>query len=87
MTVFHWHEDRFRDPTIVKLRSLAHRVICRIGAVAGVIHRTIVAAKLLRVQRELRLRDIAHGGWPPERNNDAAKFPQRPMILGDKWDF
>jgi hypothetical protein len=22
-----------------------------------------------------------------EREHDAGKFPQRPLILGDKWDF
>jgi hypothetical protein len=44
-------------------------------------HRAIIAAKLHRLRNELML----HRGTAGER--DASKFPQRPMILGDKWDF
>lgn len=46
-------------------------------------HRAIVAAKLRRLRNELMLRRSA-----AERVEfDAARFPQRPLILGDKWDF
>jgi hypothetical protein len=60
----------------------------------GAVHRAIVAAKLRRIERELMLHSLhgsvrerwgtlgGHGG-----ETDATKFPQRPMIIGDKWDF
>ena len=31
------------------------------------------------------LEPAAHGNRDPD--SDAARFPQRPLILGDKWDF
>jgi hypothetical protein len=31
------------------------------------------------------LEPAAQGSRDPD--SDAAKFPQRPLILGDKWDF
>jgi len=46
-------------------------------------HRAIVKAKLRRLRNEL----ICRGGYVSEKYSDASKFPQAPMILGDKWDF
>ena len=31
------------------------------------------------------LEPATHGNRDPD--SDAARFPQRPLILGDKWDF
>jgi hypothetical protein len=31
------------------------------------------------------LEPAAH--WNRDLDSDAARFPQRPLILGDKWDF
>jgi hypothetical protein len=49
--------------------------------------RAIVAAKLHRLRAEL----LCHGGVSVEDYAkpvaDAARWPQPPLILGDKWDF
>jgi len=44
-----------------------------------------VTAKLRRLQSEL----MRHGGnvYGQISDRDAEKFPQLPMMLGDKWDF
>lgn len=44
------------------------------------LHHAIVAAKLRRLRHELML----HRSTPAEF--DAARIPQRPLLLGDKWD-
>lgn len=100
MTMFHSHQDTIRDqiggdayraylisrdqPRIVyhsremhlkRLRVLARRVGSRVRAALGVIHKAIVTAKMRRIQREL----MFHA-------KDIGDFPQRPLILGDKWD-
>lgn len=58
-----------------RLRVLVRKVRRRVGAAFTTIHQAILAAKLRRVQRELML-----------HANDIRDFPQRPLILGDKWD-
>jgi hypothetical protein len=54
---------------------------------AGLAHRAIVTAKLRRLRVEL----ICHVGMRADGSAtpvaDAARWPQRPLILGDKWDF
>lgn len=49
------------------------------------LHKAIITAKLRRLRSEL----IFHSGYFDEQSSDrdAAKLPQLPMILGDKWDF
>ena len=59
------------------------RALGRLGTAFKAIHDAIVAAKLRRLQSEL----MFHECWPAQTDTDAAKFPRRPMILGDKWDF
>jgi hypothetical protein len=59
------------------------RVRRRIVAALKVVHRAIVAAKLRRLRNELML----HRSMAEQRECDAAKFPQCPMVLGEKWDF
>jgi hypothetical protein len=55
----------------------------KISAALQTLHRAIVAAKLRRLRNELMLHRYTHA----RVEFDAAKFPQRPLILGDKWDF
>lgn len=57
--------------------------IGRIGAALKTIHDAIVKAKLRRIRREL----MFHRRWAGQADLDAATLPQRPLILGDKWDF
>ena len=80
--------------TAWRVHVLARRATGLAGAAFGLIHQGIVTAKMRRLKRELLL----HGGaWDdllsPHMqdargiNQDAAKLVQRPLLLGDKWDF
>jgi hypothetical protein len=77
-----------------RLRTLTSRAVRRAGAALGIVHRGILTAKTRRLQREL----LFHGGTRDEGSgerrphgdgpdHDAGKFAQRPLLLGDKWDF
>jgi hypothetical protein len=74
-----------------RARALTRGAIGRTGAALRIIHQGIVTAKARRLQRELMFHAGSRhdGSWQPntEPSQDAAKFPQRPLILGDKWDF
>jgi hypothetical protein len=59
------------------------RIRRRIAAAFRAMHRAIAAAKLHRLRNELML----HRSTAEYVEFDAAKYPQRPMILGEKWDF
>jgi hypothetical protein len=73
----------------------ARRTVSRTSAIFKIVHQAIVTAKTRRLQHEL----MFHAGWRDDwsfqshshESYDAdaggAKFPQRPLILGDKWDF
>jgi hypothetical protein len=77
-----------------RLRVLARRVRSRVSAALDIIHQAIIAAKIRRVQRELTFHTGAHDEWsgfgPGSReeglDKDVRDFPQRPLILSDKWD-
>jgi hypothetical protein len=64
-----------REMQLKRLRVLARKFRSRVGAALTLIHQAIVAAKIRRVQRELMF-----------HTNELMDFPQRPLILGDKWD-
>jgi hypothetical protein len=61
------------------------RLFRRVFVGFRLLHRAIVRAKLRRLQSELLFRRDYSEMLPLEE--DATKFPQRPLILGDKWDF
>jgi hypothetical protein len=79
-----WLISRTQPPTQVhsasmhlkRLRVLARHGWSRLRTALTMVHKAIVAAKTRRVQRELTF----HG-------NELRNIPQRPLILGDKWDF
>jgi hypothetical protein len=90
MTVLHSHRDRRRDLTdrsrlsgitsswqalARRVGAFAWRATGRTGAVFKILHRAIVTAKTRRLERELMFHTGSH---------DAAKFPQLPLILGEK---
>ena len=58
-----------------RLRVLARKIDSHVRAALITIHRAIVAAKMRRIRRELML-----------NTKDLRDFPQRPLILDDKWD-
>jgi hypothetical protein len=92
MTVFYSHRDprhglagasrsRIASPWQALARRMgafARRATGRTGAALKILHRAIVTAKTRRLERELTF----HAG-----SHDAAKFPQLPLILGEKWDL
>jgi hypothetical protein len=61
----------------------------RLAAMLKTIHEAIIAARTRRLQRELKFHaDLGEGAFDrPLGEQDLRKIPQRPMILGDKWDF
>ena len=79
-----------------RLRVLARKINSHVRAALTTMHEAIIAAKMRRIQREL----IFHGGfagshdeWSRSKWHEGAgpdhelrNFPQRPLILGDKWD-
>jgi hypothetical protein len=76
-----------------RLRVLARKISSSVSAALTMIHQAIVAAKLRRVQRELIFHAGSHDEWSRSKwregrgsVQDIRDFPQRPLILGDKWD-
>jgi hypothetical protein len=76
-----------------RLRVLARKFRNLVSAALTMIHQAIVAAKLRRVQRELIFHAGSHDEWSRSKwregrgsDPDIRDFPQRPLILGDKWD-
>jgi hypothetical protein len=77
------------------LRRHIRRAIGRTGAALKIMHQAVVAAKMRRVERELMFHNGSYDRWFGEPDaqqshaagKDAVNFPQRPLILGDKWDF
>jgi hypothetical protein len=61
------------------------RLLRRVFIVCRLLHRGIVRARLRLLHSELLFRRDYSAMLPLEE--DATKFPQRPLILGDKWDF
>ena len=74
-----------------RLRALTRGAINRTGAALKIIHQGIVTAKARRLQRELMFHTASrHDGavqWNSDLAQNAAKFPQRPLFMGDKGDF
>ncbi len=92
MTLFYSHHDWLRGSAAIGRRPVA-RAIRRVGSALKMIHRAIVAAKLRRLRNELRFHAGVPGDWAQAHAGDGrtdldgTKFPRRPLILGDKWDF
>jgi hypothetical protein len=87
MTLFHLHDD-FATPAGESRFTLA-RAWAWVAAALKTIHEAIVTAKTRRLQRELMFHTDLGDERPGESfgEQDIRKIPQRPMILGDKWDF
>jgi hypothetical protein len=83
MTLLHLHHDAksFARQNTYRIE----KVLGRIRTAFRLLHRGIVSAKLRRLRTEMLLRPDYDEMFPPER--DVGKYPQRPLILGDKWDF
>jgi hypothetical protein len=66
-------------------RSMLVHGLARFCFACALMHRAIVKAKPRRLQNEVALED--NGRDELSRMNDATRYRQRPLILGDKWDF
>ena len=70
----------------VSWRSLI-RAYAPLRRALSLVHHAIVVTKLRRLRGEL----LCHAGIGADPNAtpvaDAARWPQAPLILGDKWDF
>jgi hypothetical protein len=84
MTLLHLHHDDARG-LAPEDRLPFRQALTWICAAFRALHQAIVTAKLRRLQHELMFRHDYGDMFPPEQ--DASKFPQRPLVLGDKWDF
>jgi hypothetical protein len=84
MSVFHLRHVDLHG-VAEKARWPLAQALARLAAASRIIHRAIVTAKLRRLRSEL----MRHGGdvYRQPSDQDAEKFPQLPMMLGDKWDF
>jgi hypothetical protein len=81
MTLLHLHLDETRERRPILARALFKRL----GAALHLMHRAIIAARTRRMESELAFhRDERDEAPAPQ---DATRFPQRPLILGEKWDF
>jgi hypothetical protein len=84
MILFRLHHDVTGNFAREKSLSIS-RLFRLVSAAFRLIHRGIVGAKLRRVRTEMLFRPDYDEMF--EREHDASKFPQRPLIVGDKWDF
>jgi hypothetical protein len=91
MTLFYSHHNRLHGSAATGPYPIM-RTLKRIRSALRMLHRAIAAAKIRRIRNELML----HGGachWAQkpahegQAEKNAAKYPQRPLVLGDKWDF
>jgi hypothetical protein len=77
------------------LHRHVRRAIGRTGAALKIMHQGVIAARMRRIERELMFQNGLYDRWFCEpdapqsvaSDKDAVKFPQRPLLLGDKWDF
>jgi hypothetical protein len=83
MTLLHAHDD-LRSQRGERLFSIA-TAIGRLAGALTMLHRAIVIAKMRRLRRELMFH--AGDGDDASSGRGAARFPQTPLLLGDKWDF
>lgn len=84
MTLLHLHHNDRRGLAATSRFAIV-RAWRRLGAFFKLIHVSIVKARLQRLRHELILQRSLDSYYAPEQ--DASKYPRRPLILGDKWDF
>lgn len=92
MALMYSHDDRPHGRAGANLSSIT-RMAKRLRSALKLIHRQIAAAKIHRLRNELMLHADTHADWAKlhgqaERSGtEAASYPQRPLFLGEKWDF
>jgi hypothetical protein len=84
MSVLHFCHDR-RPGVASERRLTVRRALRQFRGVFRMMHQAIVSARLRRFEEEF----VSHAFYGAEQSpdHDVSKFPQRPLVLGDKWDF
>jgi hypothetical protein len=79
MSVIHIHHDGLTAGSAIS------RAFVWLGAAFTAMHQAIVTAKLERLEHEL----VVRRGYGDDGLvcHEAARYPQRPLVLGEKWDF
>jgi hypothetical protein len=86
MTVFCSHQDRLRELAGVSRSPSAYsprQTYAR--RLRALLRDAIDATADFGSRADWSLQPAAHRNHDPD--SDAARVPQRPLILGDKWDF
>jgi hypothetical protein len=79
MTALCSHQDRFHEPAGVGRAPM-------VSWLGALVRRAIsCTSDAFGSRADWSLEPAPHGNRDPD--GGAAKFPQRPLILGDKWDF
>jgi hypothetical protein len=91
MTLFYSHHDRLHGSAGAGRHPIM-RTLKRVRSALRTLHRAIAAAKIRRIRNELMFhRHDYHWAQKPaaggQAEHAAVKYPQRPLVLGDKWDF
>jgi hypothetical protein len=81
MTLCHLQGDGLHGARDERRSVIAH-VVANLRAAISAIACSIAALTVRLLRRER----TCHGG-EPSREHDLARYPQTPLILGDKWDF
>ena len=84
MTAFYSHQDRLHGPAGAG-RSLIASTSRRMKRLRALLRRAVDRTIDAFGPRADSLEPAARGNRVPDGNT--ARFPQQPMILGDKWDF
>jgi hypothetical protein len=84
MTLYHLHGDGLHRAAGDRKFAIAH-VAGTLRAATSAIFRKIAAL----TTRHLESAQTCHGddGEEPSPRHDLVRYPQAPLILGDKWDF
>ena len=79
MSVIHVHHDGFVGGRVTS------RAFGWFAAACKAMHQAIVAAKLERLEGEL----VVRRGYGDDGSvrHEAGRYPQRPLVLSEKWDF
>jgi hypothetical protein len=85
MTLLRLRDDRL-SAFAGEGRLTVARAVRRTTAALSTMHRAIVTAKLQRLRNEPAFQTDGYDDGPGN-GEDAARYPQQPLILDDKWDF
>ena len=89
MTMLHTHPGaRFGSRGLRRNSGFSAAGVTRkISAALRTIHHAIVEAKLRRLRNELMLHRHTSDDLGADQRIDISRIPQRPVVLGDKWDY